>query len=99
MEDMEFNPRHDSLSARSHKIGHEWTTETATSLKPHFYLTIQLLGRSPVMVMYLLMKNQASLCSHEQNELLLEQLKAVKVELKEKDGKEKSVFPSRPILK
>ena len=124
MEDMEFNPGHDSLSARSYKtgtngrqkrqlrqnpllphntpssdVGEEedgYTSSSSDTLPPHLQSLIDdktglVLGRSPAMVMYLLMKAKHH-CAHEQNELLLEQLKAVKVELKkEKDEKEASL--------
>jgi hypothetical protein len=124
MEDMEFNPRHDSLSTRSYKTGTNgrqkrqlrqnpllphntlssdmgeeedgYTSSSSDTLPPHLQSLIDdktglVLGRSPAMVMYLLMKAKHH-CAHEQNELLLEQLKAVKVELKkEKDEKEASL--------
>ena len=124
MEDMEFNPRYDSVSARSYKtgangrqkrqlrqnpllphntpssdIGEEedgYASSSSDTLPPHLQSLIDdktglVLGRSPAMVMYLLMKAKHH-CAHEQNELLLEQLKAVKVELKkEKDEKEASL--------
>ena len=124
MEDMEFNPRPDSLSARSHKFGTNgrqkrqlrqnpllphntpssdmgeeeegYTSSSSDTLPPHLQSLIDdktglVLGRSPAMVMYLLMKAKHH-CAHEQNEMLLEQLKAVKVELKkEKDEKEASL--------
>jgi len=69
---------------------------SSDTLPPHLQSLIDdrtglVLGRSPAMVMYLLMKAKHH-CAHEQNELLLEQLKAVKVELKkEKDEKEASL--------
>jgi len=121
--DLEFNPRHGSLSARTPKtatngrqkrqlrlnpllphntpssdIGEEdgYTSSSSDTLPPHLQSLIDdktglVLGRSPAMVMYLLMKAKHH-CAHEQNELLLEQLKAVKVELKkEKDEKEASL--------
>jgi len=121
---MEFNPRHDSLSTRSYKTGTNgrqkrqlrqnpllphntpssdmgeeedgYTSSSSDTLPPHLQSLIDdktglVLGRSPAMVMYLLMKAKHH-CAHEQNELLLEQLKAVKVELKkEKDEKEASL--------
>jgi hypothetical protein len=124
MEDVEFNSRHDSLSARSHKtgtngrqkrqlrqnpllphnipssdIGEEedgYTSSSSDTLPPHLQSLIDdktglVLGRSPAMVMYLMMKAKHHY-AHEQNELLSEQLKAVKVELKkEKDEKEVSL--------
>ena len=124
MEDMEFNPRHDSLSARSHKtgvngrqkrqlrqnpllphntpssdVGEEedgYTSSSSDTLPPHLQSLIDdktglVLGRSPAMVMYLLMKAKHQ-SAHEENERLLEQLKAVKVELKkERDEKEASL--------
>ena len=123
MEGMEFNPRHDSVSARSYKgangrqkrqlrqnpllphntpssdMGEEedgYTSSSSDTLPPHLQSLIDektglVLGRSPAMVMYLLMKAKHH-CAHEQNELLLEQLKAVKVDLKkEKDEKEASL--------
>ena len=50
-----------------------------------------VLGRSPAMVMYLLMKAKHR-CAHEQNEQLSEQLTIVKAELKkEKEEKEASL--------
>ena len=124
MEDMDFNQRHDSLSARSYTtttngrqkrqlrqnpllphntpssdMGEEedgYTSSSSDTLPPRLHSLIDdktglVLGRSPAMVMYLLMKAKYN-CAHEQNELLLEQLKAVKVELKkEKDEKEASL--------
>jgi len=73
-----------------------YTSSSSDTLPPHLQSLIDdktglVLGRSPAMVMYLLMKAKHH-CAHEQNELLLEQLKAVKVELKkEKDEKEASL--------
>ena len=123
MEDMEYNPRHDSLSAPSYKTGTNgrqkrqlrqnpllplntpssdmgeedgYTSSSSDTLPPRLQSLIDdktglVLGRSPAMVMYLLMKAKHH-CAHEQNELLLEQLKAVKVELKkERDEKEASL--------
>ena len=125
MEDLEFNPRSDSLSMRSHKNstngrqkrqlrqnpllphntpspdmhGEEedgYTSSSSDILPPHLQSLIDdktglVLGRSPAMVMYLLMKAKHH-CAHEQNELLLEQLNAVKAELKkEKEDKEASL--------
>ena len=126
MEDIEYNPRQDSLSARIHKAGmngHKqqlgqnpvpshnapspgmqpgdeeedgYTTSSSDALPP--YLQSQyddktglVLGRSPAMVMYLLMKAKYR-WAHEQNKLLLEQLNVVKAELKkEKEEKETSL--------
>ena len=73
-----------------------YTSSSSDTLPPHLQSLIDdktglVLGRSPAMVMYLLMKAKHH-CAHEQNEMLLEQLKAVKVELKkEKDEKEASL--------
>ena len=125
MEDMEFNPRPDSLSARSHKTstngrqkrqlrqnplvphstpspdmqGEEedgYSSSSSDTLPPHLQSLVDektglVLGRSPAMVMYLLMKAKHH-CVHEQNELLVEQLKMVKAELKkEKEEKDASL--------
>ena len=123
MEDMEYNPRHDSLSAPSYKTGANgrqkrqlrqnpllplntpssdmgeedgYTSSSSDTLPPRLQSLIDdktglVLGRSPAMVMYLLMKAKHNR-AREQNELLLEQLKAVKVELKEeKDEKDASL--------
>jgi len=126
MEDIEFTPRQDSLSARSHKAGTNgrqkrqlrqnpflphntptpdlqpgeeddgYTSSSSDTLPPHLESlyddkTGLILGRSPAMVMYLLMKAKHH-CALEQHELLLEQLKIGKAELKnEKDEKEASL--------
>jgi hypothetical protein len=73
-----------------------YTSSSSDILPPRLQSLIDdktglVLGRSPAMVMYLLMKAKHNF-AHERNELLLEQLKAVKVELKnEKDEKEASL--------
>ena len=73
-----------------------YTSSSSDTLPPRLQLLIDdktglVLGRSPAMVKYLMMKAKHN-CAHEQNEMLLEQLKAVRVELKkEKDEKEASL--------
>ena len=73
-----------------------YTSSSSDTLPPRLQLLIDdktglVLGRSPAMVKYLVMKAKHN-CAHEQNEMLLEQLKAVRVELKkEKDEKEASL--------
>ncbi|KAF8804010.1 hypothetical protein BYT27DRAFT_6705470 [Phlegmacium glaucopus] len=73
-----------------------YTSSSSDNLPPHLQSlyddkTDLVLGRSPAMVMYLLMKAKHH-CAVEQHEELSEQLKVVKAELKkEKDEKEASL--------
>ena len=121
LEDMEFIPRPNSLSARGHRAGtngrqkHQlgqnhntpspdmqpgeddgYTSSSSDILPPRLESLYEdktglVLGRSPAMAMYLLMKAKHRY-AHQQNEALLEQLKIVKAELKkEKEEKEASL--------
>ena len=73
-----------------------YTSSSSDVLPPHLQShyddkTGLVLGRSPAKVMYLLMKAKHHY-AHEQNEMLLEELQAVKAELKkEKEEKEASL--------